>query len=71
MTDRNTLTRETNARFWALTGYKPGRNLDMTNPNDLKMVKVWFDIYRRVRAEDAAGHLVLTHETTWRSITAR
>lgn len=43
------LTRETNARFWAQTAYKIGQNLDMTNPYDRKMAKVWFDIYQAVQ----------------------
>src|ERR1700674_415762 len=53
---------ETNARFWAQTGYKPNQKLDPTNPTDKAMIPVWLDIQRKVKAEDAAGKLVTTFD---------
>lgn len=55
------LDKETDARFWAQTGYKPGQKLDMGNPTDKAMAKVWNDIHAKVVAEDHAGRLVLTY----------
>jgi hypothetical protein len=55
------LDKETDARFWSQTGFKVGQKLDMTNPTDKAMAKVWADIYAKVAAEDAAGKLVLTY----------
>ncbi len=60
-TARNILEKETDARFWAQTHYRPGQKLDPTNPTDRTMMPVWLNIYRAVRAEDAAGKLVLTY----------
>ncbi len=53
---------ETNARFWAQTHYKPGQNLDPSQPADKAMAKVWMDIYRKVKAEAAGGRLVTTYD---------
>ena len=58
---RSLLDKETDARFWAQTHYKPGQRLDPKDPTDAKMVPVWIDIYRKVSREDAAGRLVLTY----------
>lgn len=59
---KTVLDKETNARFWAQTGYKPGQKLDpVHNPIDKSMSKVWLDIFAKVKAEDAAGKLVLTY----------
>jgi len=55
------LDKETDARFWAQTGYKVGQKLDTSNPTDRAMAKVWTDIYNKVKSEDAAGRLVLTY----------
>lgn len=55
------LDRETDARFWAQTGYKPGRKLDLSDPIDRSMAKVWVDIFAKVQREDAEGRLVLTY----------
>jgi hypothetical protein len=59
---KTTLDRETDARFWAQTGYKPGRRLDPSDPTDRHMVKVWLDVRRKVEAEDAAGALRITYD---------
>ena len=55
------LDHETNARFWAQTGYKPGQPLDTSIPADRAMAKVWSDIYAKVKDEDDHGRLVLTY----------
>lgn len=52
---------ETDARFWAQSKYKPGHKLDPKDPTDAKMIPIWMDIYKKVKAEDAAGKLVLTY----------
>ena len=48
---RDILNKETNARFWAQTGYKPGQRLDPNNPLDKAKMPVWMDIFRKVNAE--------------------
>ena len=48
---RHELLREADMRFWQLTKYKPYQNLDMKNPRDRAMARVWMDIYLRVAAE--------------------
>jgi hypothetical protein len=60
-TPRGVLDRETDARFWSQTHYKPGQKLDPWDPQDAKMAKVWLDIFQKVKREDAAGRLVLTY----------
>lgn len=54
------LYKETNSRFWSSTHYKPGVNLDMSDPQDAKMAKTWMHIFHQVQAEAAAGTLALT-----------
>lgn len=61
MSDMSTLNQETNARFWAQTGYKPGHKLDDNDPSDRAMRKAWMDVYAKVRAEDQAGALHLSY----------
>ena len=56
------LNQEADARFWAQTGYKPGRKLDPSNPTDKTMVPVWMDIFRKVQSEARAGRLVTTYD---------
>ena len=58
---RSTLDRETDARFWAQTGYKVGRRLDPADPADQQMVPVWLDVHGKVADEDARGELHLTY----------
>jgi hypothetical protein len=53
---------ETDARFWASTGYAPKRKLDPKNPTDAAMIPVWQDIYKKVHAEWASGKLVTTYD---------
>jgi hypothetical protein len=52
---REALYKETNARFWEQTHYKPGQNLDMTIEQDRKMAPVWMDIFHQVQREAKAG----------------
>lgn len=52
---------ETDARFAAQTGYRPGHKLDPKDPSDKAMIKVWLDIFAKVKKEDLAGLLALTH----------
>ena len=59
---RDILNKETNARFWAQTGYKPGQRLDPNNPLDKAKMPVWMDIFRKVNAEADAGTLVTTYD---------
>lgn len=59
---RDVLNQETDARFWAQTGYKVGQKLDPKNPTDASMAKVWLDIFHKVEAENAVGHLVTTYD---------
>lgn len=58
---RDMITKETDARFWAQAHYKPGQKLDPNNPTDRTMMPIWMDIYKKVKAEDNAGRLVLTY----------
>jgi len=60
-TPRGVLDRETDARFWSQTHYKPGQKLDPWDPQDAKMAKVWLDIFQKVKREAAADRLVLTY----------
>ena len=59
---RDVLNRETNARFWAQSGYKPGKRLDPNNPLDKAKMPVWMDIFRKVTSEADAGTLVTTYD---------
>jgi hypothetical protein len=59
---RDVLNRETNARFWASTGFRPGQKLDPNNPTDKAMMPVWMDIFRKVKAEADSGTLVTTYD---------
>ena len=47
--DRRYLNEETDTRFWARTGYRPGQRLDPANPTDKVMLPVWMDIFRQVQ----------------------
>ena len=59
---KDILDRETDARFWAQTGYRPGQKLDPSSPTDKAMMPVWMDVYRKVKAEADAGTLVTTFD---------
>lgn len=58
---KDIIDRETDARFWAQTHYRPGQRLDPADSTDRKMMKVWLDIWGKVKREDRAGELVLTY----------
>jgi hypothetical protein len=58
---RSLLDKETDARFWAQTHYRVGRKLDPKDPTDKAMMRVWLDIFAKVKREDSAGVLVLTY----------
>lgn len=58
---RGILDKETDARFWAQTNYKPGQKLDPKNPTDAAMMPVWKDINAKVKREDDDDKLVLTY----------
>jgi hypothetical protein len=45
------LEQETDARFWAQTGIKPGTKLDPRKPADKAMIPVWNDIHAKVIAQ--------------------
>lgn len=51
---------ETDARYWAQAGVKPGSKLDPRNPQDRELIKKWLEINKQVKAEDAAGNLKIT-----------
>lgn len=61
-TSDDIINKETDARFWSSTGYKPGHKLDLSNPTDKAMSKVWLDTQAKVKEEAAAGQLQKTHE---------
>lgn len=56
------INKETDARFWANTGYKPGQKLDASDPLDKAMIPEWIKYNERVKADDKAGTLVLTYQ---------
>lgn len=58
---KEVINKETDARFWAQTHYKVGQKINPNIPADRAMVKAWMDIFHKVEAEAATGHLV----TTW------
>ncbi len=43
------LIHATNETFWQLTRYKPGRQLDMSDPRDRSMAKTWLELYDQIR----------------------
>lgn len=53
---------ETDARFWAQTGYKPGQKLNLHDPHDAAMAPVWLDIQAKVKREYDTGKLVTTFD---------
>jgi len=48
------LTAQTDRRFWALTDYKRGQELDPAHPADRQMMTIWMDLYRQLRAQRGA-----------------
>jgi hypothetical protein len=59
---KDTLNKETDAQFWAQTGYKPGQKLDPNNPTDKAYESVWMDTFRKVKRAADAGTLVTTFD---------
>jgi hypothetical protein len=59
MTDRAILNAETDARFAAQSGVT--HKLNPSDPTDAALIPLWNQIFAKVQAEDAAGHLVLTY----------
>src|SRR5574341_1253972 len=59
---RDVLNLETDARFAAQTGFRPGYKLDPKKPTDKAMIPVWMDIFRKVQREAQAGTLVTTYD---------
>jgi len=53
---------ETDARFWAQTGLRPGKKLDPRNWIDQAFVPVWEHAYAQVLAEWKHGKLVKTYD---------
>lgn len=57
------LYNETDARFWAQTGYKPGQKLNKNDPRDAAMMSVWNQIFGEIKKQNAAGMLQLTYNS--------
>lgn len=53
---------ETNNRFWAQSGYKPGAQLNMSDPSDKAMAQVWNDVHAYVLTEVRDGKMVRTFD---------
>lgn len=49
MADDRILINATNETFWQITGYKPGKRLNMSIAADRQMAKTWLDIYAQIR----------------------
>ena len=62
MADPDVVLRETDARFWAQTNFKPGQKLNPTNPTDRAMIPVWRDIRDKVKRDYDAGTLRTTYD---------
>lgn len=56
------IAKETNARFWIMTSYKPGISLSPADPADKRMARVWLDIHQELVRQNAQGTLSLTHK---------
>lgn len=50
MADDRVLIDATNATFWQITQYKPGKRLVMSDPKDRAMSKAWLDIYAQIKS---------------------
>lgn len=57
---REALFAEANNRFWRLHGYKIGKKLDMSDPQDRMMAEVWTAIFHDVEREAREGRLATT-----------
>ena len=54
VTDR-VLINAANETFWQITRYKPGQQLDMTDPRDRAMSKTWLEIYGQILGHRTAA----------------
>lgn len=59
---QDTLNKETDALFWAQTGYKVGQKLDPHDTADQAYRHVWMDTYNKVKRAAEAGTLVTTFD---------
>jgi hypothetical protein len=59
---QDTLNKETDALFWAQTGYKVGQKLDPRDTADQAYRHVWMDTYNKVKRAAEAGTLVTTFD---------
>ena len=57
---REALIAFTNELFWQRTNYKRGQKLDMSNPKDVEMAKIWRQIFDEVQKQAAQGTLPQT-----------
>jgi hypothetical protein len=57
------LYNETDARFWAQSGYKPGQKLDKKDPRDAAMMSLWNQIFAEVKKQNDGGMLQLTYNS--------
>ena len=62
MASQRDVAQETNTRFWIGTQHKLGEALDPNDPADRRHTKIWLDIYRELRQQNARGTLTLTHK---------
>jgi hypothetical protein len=58
---KDILNKETDARFWAQTGYKPQQPLNKNDPSDRAMMATWAHIFSEVKKENDGGRLVVTY----------
>jgi hypothetical protein len=62
MASQREIAKETNARFWITTSYKPGVSLDPNDPADKQMARLWMDIYKDLVRQNMHGALSLTYK---------
>ena len=61
MATRQEIAKETNARFWVTTQYKPGEPLNPDDETDRQHIRTWLDIFNELGQQNARGELVLTY----------
>jgi hypothetical protein len=59
---KTVISKETSARFWTKTKYKPGHKLDPKDAGDARMIPVWLAIQAQVKREYDAGTLHITFD---------
>lgn len=62
MASHQDIAKETNARFWITTFYKPGVPLSSEDSADKLMAKQWLRIYHELLHRNAMGSLRLIHK---------